>query len=282
MTDQRQRNAAAAFKALHAAPGGFVMPNAWDAGSAIILAQAGFKAIATTSAGVAFSLGKPDYAVPDSRLAVGRDEMFDRIRQITDLVDGPVNGDLEAGYGDAPETVAETIRLAIGAGLAGGNIEDARPQSAGLYDEDLAVARIAAARGAIGDNPFVLTARTDVLLLPDGDLATCVRRANRYVEAGADCVFAPGARDLETIATLAREIHGPLNIVMGLGSGPSDANAILAVGVQRISLGGTFARAALAFIRRGAEELRDHGTIGFAAGQIPQGELNALFGAARA
>lgn len=282
MTDPRQRNAAAAFKALHAAPGGFVMPNAWDAGSAIILAQAGFKAIATTSAGVAFSLGKPDYAVPDSRLAVGRDEMFDRIRQITDLVDGPVNGDLEAGYGDAPETVAETIRLAIGAGLAGGNIEDAKPQAAGLYDEDLAVARIAAARKAIGDNPFVLTARTDVLLLPNGDLGTCIRRANRYLAAGADCVFTPGARDLEAIATLAREIQGPLNIVMGLGAGPSDATAILAAGAQRISLGGTFARAALAFIRRGAEELRDHGTIGFAAGQIPQGELNALFGAARA
>ncbi|WP_332764910.1 isocitrate lyase/PEP mutase family protein [Phenylobacterium sp.] len=282
MADDRQRTTAAAFKALHAAPGGFVMPNAWDAGSAFILAQAGFKAIATTSAGVAFSLGRPDYAVPDSRLAVGREEMFDRIRQITDLVDGPVNGDLEAGYGDAPETVAETIRLAIGAGLAGGNIEDAKPRSAGLYEEDLAVERIATAREAIGDNPFVLTARTDVFLLPDGDLGACVRRANRYLEAGADCVFTPGARDLETIATLAREIHGPLNIVMGLGAAPSDATAILAAGVQRISLGGTFARAALAFIRRGAEELRDRGTIDFAAGQIPQGELNALFGAARA
>lgn len=282
MTAPRQRRHAAHFKALHAAPGGFVMPNAWDAGSALILAQAGFKAIATTSAGVAFSLGKPDYSVPDGRRAVGRGEMFDRIRQITAVVDGPVNGDLEAGYGDGPEAVAETVRLAIAAGLAGGNIEDAIPQSGGLFEEDLAVVRIAAAREAIGDNPFVLTARTDVFLLPDGDLADCVRRANRYIEAGADCVFAPGARDLETIAALAREIHGPLNIVMGLGAGPSDANAILAAGAQRISLGGTFARAALGFIRRGAEELRDRGTIGFAAGQIPQGELNALFGAARA
>ncbi len=281
MTDPRQRANAAAFKALHSAPGGFVMPNAWDAGSALVLAQAGFKAIATTSAGVAFSLGKPDYAVPDSRRAVGRDEMFERIRQITKLVDGPVNGDLEAGYGDAPYAVAETLRLAIGAGLAGGNIEDARPRSEGLYDEDLAVTRIVAAREAIQDNPFVLTARTDVLLTPGGDFATCVRRANRYLEAGADCVFTPGAPDLATVAALAREIHGPLNIVMGLGAGPAGAKAILGAGVQRISLGGTFARAALGFIRRGAEELRDRGTISFADGQVPQGELNALFGAAR-
>lgn len=283
MTDDRQRNAATAFKALHTAARGFVMPNAWDAGSAIVLAQAGFPAIATTSAGVAFSLGKPDYSVADDRLAVSRGEMLDRIAQITQVVAGPVNGDLEAGYGDTPDSVAETVRLGIGAGLAGGNIEDADPLAGGLYDEDRAVERIVAAREAIDalDNPFVLTARTDVFQTPGGDLATCVRRANRFLEAGADCVFTPGAPDMASVAALVREIDGPLNLVMGLGAVPSDATALLDAGVQRISLGGTFARAALAFLRRGAEELRDHGTIGFAAGQTPQGELNALFSALR-
>src|SRR5262245_51649440 len=123
----------AAFRALHTAPKGFVMPNAWDAGSAIVLAGEGFKAIATTSAGIAFSLGKPDYGVGDPRFAVTREEMFGRIREITAAARVPVNGDLEAGYGDSPEAVAETIRLAVAAGLAGGNIEDKQPQGR-LYE----------------------------------------------------------------------------------------------------------------------------------------------------
>lgn len=272
----RQQTLAHAFKALHARPGGFVMPNAWDAGGAVVLAETGFEAIATTSAGIAFSLGKPDY-MADSALAVTREEMFVRMGEIVRAVSIPVNGDLEAGYGDSPEAVAETVRMAVEIGLAGGNIEDADAQAGGLYGEDLAVDRIAGARTAVGDAPFVLTARTDVFLTPGGDLATCIRRANRFLAAGADCVFTPGAPDLATVATLAREIEGPVNIVMGLGAVPSDANALRAAGAQRISLGGTFARATLAFIRKGAEELRDHGTIGFAAGQTPQGELNALF-----
>lgn len=280
MPDARQQALAAAFKALHARPAGFVMPNAWDAGSAIVLAQAGFEAIATTSAGIAFSLGKPDYGVADRRLAVTREEMFERMMQIVQAVPVPVNGDLESGYGDSPDEVAETVRMAIGIGLAGGNIEDADPEG-GLFSEDAAAERIAAARAVIGDNPFVLNARTDAFQGADG-LAAAIRRANRYLEVGADCVFTPGAPDLTTIEILAREIHGPLNVVMGLGAVPADAKALLAAGVQRISLGGTFARAALGFIRQGAEELRDHGTIGFAAGQTAQGELNALFAAARA
>ena len=275
----RQQALARAFKALHTRPGGFVMPNAWDAGSAVILAQAGFEAIATTSAGIAFSLGKPDYSVADRRLAVTREEMFERMGQIVEAVSIPVNGDLEAGYGDTPDKVAETVRMAIGIGLAGGNIEDADP-AGGLFAEEAAAERIAAARAAIGDNPFVLNARTDAFQSADG-LAGAIRRANRYLAAGADCVFTPGAPDLETISTLVREIDGPLNVVMGLGAVPGDAKALLGVGVRRVSLGGTFARAALAFVRRGAEELRDHGTIGFAAGQTAQGELNALFAAAR-
>lgn len=273
----------AAFAALHRAPTGFVMPNAWDAGSALVLAAAGFPALATTSAGIAFSRGLQDYAVSDPRLGVSREEMFARMREIADAVPVPVNGDLEAGYGDSPEEVAATVRLAIEVGLAGGNIEDKQP-GAGFYDESLAVERIAAARAAIDAcrSAFVLTARTDALqgAAPEA-LAAAIRRANRYREAGADCLFAPGPSDVATVQVLVKEIAGPLNVVMGLGTAKGNARDLLAVGVQRISLGGSIARAALGFVRRCAEELRDVGTIGFAAGQIAQGELNALFAEAR-
>ena len=268
-----------AFVALHKAAGGFVLPNAWDAGSAIVLAAEGFPAIATTSAGIAFSLGKQDYQVSDPRLAVSRDEMFARMGEIVRAVDVPVNGDLEAGWGDAPADVAETVGMAIDIGLAGGNIEDKAP-GGGLYDEALAVERIAAGAEAIrrGGGAFVLNARTDALLTegPDG-FADCVRRANLFLQAGAGCVFAPGARDLETIRRLAAEIEGPLNIVVGLGRAPTDIAAILAAGVQRVSLGGTIARSALGFVQRCARELRDHASIGFADDQLGGGELNDLF-----
>jgi len=278
-TDSR----AAAFAALHRGRPGFVMPNAWDAGSALVLADAGFSAIATTSAGIAFSLGKQDYQVSDARLAVLREEMFERMRQIAGAVALPVNGDLEAGFGDAPEQVAETVKLAIEAGLAGGNVEDKRPGGS-LYDEDLAVERIAAARAAIdaAGSAFVLTARTDAFQsrAPDA-LADVIRRANRFREAGADCLFAPGPSDLESVRTLVREIAGPLNVVMGLGSAEGNARALLGAGVQRISLGGSIARSALGFVRRCARELRDAGSITFAAEQIPQPELNALFARSR-
>jgi len=271
------------FAALHRARPGFVMPNAWDAGSALVLAAAGFPAIATTSAGIAFSLGKPDYAVREPHLRVTREEMFLRMREIVDAVSLPVNGDLEAGFGDAPEDVAATVRLAIEAGLAGGNIEDKQP-GAGLYDEALAVERIVAARAAIdaSGSAFVLTARTDALQAATPEaLAATIRRANRFREAGADCLFTPGVNDVATIRVLVREIAGPLNVVMGLGTSEGNAQEFLAAGVQRISLGGSIARSALGFVRRCAEELYSRGTIGFAAGQIPHGELNALFAGAR-
>lgn len=275
---------ASAFSALHRSRPGFVMPNAWDAGSAIVLADAGFPAIATTSAGIAFSLGKQDYQVSDVRLAVSREEMLERMGQIARAVALPVNGDLEAGFGDQPEQVACTVRLAIDAGLAGGNIEDKRPRGS-LYDESLAVERIAAARAAIdaSGSAFVLTARTDAFQtdLPN-PLALAIARANRFREAGADCLFAPGATDLETVRMLVREIAGPLNVVMGLGTSEGNARALLAAGVQRISLGGSIARSALGFVRRCAQELRDAGSVGFATLQIPQPQLNGLFSHARA
>jgi 2-methylisocitrate lyase-like PEP mutase family enzyme len=267
-----------AFRALHSAKPGFIMPNAWDAGSAIVLAAAGFPAIATTSAGIAFSLGRQDYS-DNANLAVSREEMFVRIGEIARAVDAPVNGDLEAGYGERPEDVAATIRLAIECGLAGGNIEDKKPHEASLYEEALAVERIVAAREAIDamKSAFVLTARTDAIVWSEEGLAAAIRRSNRFREAGADCLFTPGVSDMASIALLVREIDGPLNMVMGLGDAAGDARAWLAAGVQRISLGGSIARAALGFVRRAAEELRDKGTITFAEGQLSHTELNHLF-----
>ena len=279
----RRDEMAKRFKALHATSGGFVMPNAWDAGSAVVLTRAGFPAIATTSAGIAFSLGKPDYDVRDPKLAVTRTEMFDRMREIVEASDVPVNGDLEAGYGDTPEAVAETIRMAIEIGLAGGNIED-KKAGEGLYDEGLAAERIRAARAAIDElgSDFVLCARTDAFQAFGADgMSVAIRRSNLYRAAGADVSYPPGVADVSKITTLVREIDGPVNIVIGLGAARMSVCELLDAGVQRISLGGSIARAALGFVARSAQELREQGTIGFAAGQTAQGDLNAMFAAAR-
>lgn len=278
MTDQL--HATTRFKSLHTAPRGFIMPNAWDAGSAKLLAAEGFRAIGTTSAGIAFSLGKQDYNVSDPALGVSRAEMFTRMREIADAVSIPVNGDLEAGFGDEPQAVADTVAMAIDAGLAGGNIEDKIPFTKALYDEELAAARIAAARRTIAAHQcdFVLTARTDAAQThPDDALAAIIRRANLYLAAGADCVFAPGIHDMPSLEILLREIKGPLNVVVGLGSSEGNAHQMIAVGVQRISVGGAIARSALGFIRQCARELRDEGTFSFTKGEIPAREINALF-----
>lgn len=253
----------------------FVMPNAWDAGSAVILAEAGFPALATTSAGIAFSLGKGDHTLPDGAPVVARDEMFERIRQITAVSPVPVNGDLEDGYGREPERVAETIRLSHDAGLAGGNIEDFDGRA--LYDTVLAVERITAAREAAGAE-FVLTARTDGQLITEPvSLASSIDRANRFRAAGADCLYVPGVNELATIRTLVQELDGPLNVVMGLGSATLTVADLRDAGVTRISLGGSIARSALAYLHRCAQELLDDGTTTFAADQLPQGTLNELF-----
>jgi 2-methylisocitrate lyase-like PEP mutase family enzyme len=272
-----------AFLGLHRANRGFIMPNAWDPGSAIVLASQGFQAIGTSSAGIAFSLGRPDYNVRDSRFAVGRDEMLAAIRKIADAVALPVNADLEAGYADAPEGVAETVRLAIDAGAAGGNIEDTDAARGTLFDEDLAVERIAAARAAIdaAGGGFVLNARTDAFLLFGAEaMDVAVRRANRFIAAGADCVFTPGVTDLSRVRTLAREVAGPLNIVIGLNESAASAFSLIEAGARRISTGGSIARSVLALVQRSAAELREHGTVSYAASQIPQRELNTLFEAA--
>jgi 2-methylisocitrate lyase-like PEP mutase family enzyme len=236
------------FRELH--NGFFVMPNAWDAGSAVVLADAGFPAIATTSAGIAFSLGKGDHTLPDGAPAVSREDMFARVQEITAASAVPVNGDLEDGYGSAPDKVAETITLAREAGLAGGNIEDYDGRE--LYDVELSVERIVAAREAAGPD-FVLTARTDgQLLRTPTSLADSIDRANRFREAGADCLYVPGVNDLTAIRTLVQEVDGALNVVLGLGTSGLTVGDLQEAGVTRISLGGSVARAALGLVRRAA------------------------------
>lgn len=273
MSDKVER--ARYFVELHRS-GCFLLPNAWDAGSARILVAAGFPALATTSAGIAFALGRPDHgdAGPDR---VERATMIERIRAIVEAVEVPVSADLENGYGAAPETVAETVALAVAAGAAGGNIEDYAGAGA-LYDAGLAVERIAAARAALDTNgaPFVLVGRTDGLLT-GASIEDCVRRANAYLAAGADCAFVPGAADADTIEVLAREIDGPLNVVMGLTGGELSMDDLAALGVRRVTVGGSIARAMYRHLRDAAAELAERGTFSYAAEQLSHNELNDLF-----
>ncbi|MEV5844916.1 isocitrate lyase/phosphoenolpyruvate mutase family protein [Streptomyces sp. NPDC051985] len=275
--DTERRELAARFVELHR-EGCFLLPNAWDAGSARILESAGFPAVATTSAGVAFSLGRPDHDYGGDR--VDRDTMVGRVGEIVAGVRIPVSADLEDGFGEAPETVAETLALTLGAGAAGGNIEDfTGERSRPLYDPELSADRIRAARQVVdaAGEPFVLVGRTDVLLT-GGPLAEAVRRANAYLAAGADCAFVPGAADAETIGTLVKEIDGPLNVVMGLTGAALSLADLRELGVRRVTVGGSIARAMYAQLLGAARELADRGTFSYAENQISQTDLNELFG----
>jgi 2-methylisocitrate lyase-like PEP mutase family enzyme len=266
------------FAALHR-DGCFLLPNAWDVGSARLLATAGFPAVATTSAGVAFSLGRPDHPADGPAGRVERDVMMRRVADIAGAVAVPVSADLEEGYGAAPETVAETITMAIAAGVVGGNIEDytADPDQP-LVDVGLGVERIRAARAAVDADggPFVLVGRTDAALV-GGTLDECVGRANAYLAAGADCAFVPGFSDAASIATLVRELDGPLNVVMGLSGSAMTLDQLRDLGVRRVTVGGSIARAMYGHLLRAAREMAERGTFGYAADQISQADLNDLF-----
>lgn len=258
---------AADFLALHGGPG-FVLPNAWDAGSARILEQLGFSAIATTSAGIAWSRG-----IPDGQ-QLQRETMLEHVGWIVAAVGVPVTADLESGYDD----VSMTIRLAVEAGAVGGNLED---QVGGvLFGIDEATERIAAARAAAPAGTFVLNARTDTYFgaATGGVFDETVERAARYVEAGADCVFVPGVVEEDEIRRLAEAIPAPLNIVAGLAS-VTDAPTLFSLGVRRVSLGGSLARGAYSFLERAGRELLDSGTLGFLDGAIGYADLQRRFGA---
>jgi 2-methylisocitrate lyase-like PEP mutase family enzyme len=270
VTRRPSTDKAAALLALHAGPG-FVLPNAWDAGSARILEQVGFPAIATTSAGVAWSCGVPDGG------ALDRDSMLEHVGRIVAAVDVPVTADLEAGYGDTADDVGSTVTLAVALGVVGANLEDAG--RGGLFGIDEAVDRITAARAAAPRGTFVLNARTDTYFAGTaGDaFAETVERAVRYLEVGADCVFVPGVVEEDTIRRLAAAIPGPLNVVAGLAN-TIDAPTLFSLGVKRVSLGGSLARASFSMVERAGRELLDSGTLGFLDGAIGYADLQRRFG----
>lgn len=273
-TDPRpSSDKAAALLALHHGPG-FVLPNAWDAGSARILEQVGFPAIATTSAGIAWSCGVPDGE------ALDLDTMLEQVGRIVAAVGVPVTADLEAGYGDTADDVGRTVARAARLGVVGANLEDAGRD--GLFGIDEAADRIAAARSAAPRGTFVLNARTDTYFGgATGDVfAETVERAQRYVDAGADCIFVPGVVEEDTIRRLAAAIPAPLNVVAGLAS-TTDAPTLFSLGVTRVSVGGSLARAALSLVERAGRELLESGTLGFLDGVIGYADLQERFGRAQ-
>lgn len=260
------------FKALHQGPGAFVMPNPWDAGSAILLESLGFKALATTSAGYAFSKGKRDSAA-----ALSRDELLGNAAEIVNATALPVSADLENGFGRAPQSCADTIRLAASIGLSGGSIEDASGDASDpIYDFTLAVERVQAAAEAASGQPFLLTARAENHLWGRPDLDDTIRRLQAFAQAGADVLYAPGLPDIAAIRTVCASVDKPVNVVMGLG-GPIYSTAELAeAGVRRISVGGSFARAAWGGLLRAAQEVSAQGTFTYARDAMPDGEIVAL------
>jgi 2-methylisocitrate lyase-like PEP mutase family enzyme len=246
---------AAEFLALHEPGRPLLQPNAFDAGSARLLAALGFRAIATTSSGFAATLGRSDGAVT-------RDEAVAHCRALTGAVDVPVAADTENCYADDPAGVAETVRLAAGTGLAGCSVEDWARDAGQIYDRGLAVERVAAAVEAAREGGVVLTARAESLL-HGGELAEAIARVQAFQEAGADVLFVPGLRRAEDIRAVVSSVDKPVNVLVVAGS-PS-VPELAEMGVARISVGGSFAWAAYAAVIDAASELRDHGTYGYGA-----------------
>ena len=272
-----QIDKAKAFRALHERPGAFVIPNPFDVGTARILAGLGFEALATTSAGCAFGLGRPDGAIT-------RDEAMAHARSIVEATPLPVSADLENGYEDAPEGVAHTIRLAAAAGLVGCSIEDAtgRPEKP-IYDLPDATRRIAAAVEAAGrlGFPFTLTARAENFLHGRPDLDDTIRRLQAFEAAGADVLYAPGLREAGAIRTVCAALSKPVNVIMGLAGAAFSVEQLAALGVRRISLGSALARAALGEFLRAAEEIAQRGTFTFAERAATFKEIERFMAARR-
>jgi 2-methylisocitrate lyase-like PEP mutase family enzyme len=261
------------FRAMHESSC-FLLPNPWDVGSARYLQRLGFKALATTSAGFAFSQGRPDNAVP-------RDMMLAHIRAIVEATDVPVNADFEGGYAHDPEGVAESVRMCVATGVAGLSIEDSTgDKEKPLYDLDHAVARIRAARAAIDDTggEVVLTGRAEGFLVGRPDLDATIRRLKAYAEAGADCLYAPGIRAREPIAAVIKAVAPkPANVLMGAPSELTVAE-LTALGARRVSVGGALARAAWGGFIRAARALAETGRFDAFAEAAPHAELNLFFG----
>ncbi len=269
MTAMTQAEKGVAFRRLHERNAAFIIPNPWDIGSARILAHLGFEALATTSMGYAFSRGQRD-------TTIGRDEMLAHVAEIVEATPLPVSADLENGYGDAPETVAETIRLAGAAGLVGGSIEDATGQpDAPVYEFDAAVERVRAAVAAARSLPFpfTLTTRAENYLHGRRDLEDTIKRLQAYEAAGADVLYAPGLITKDDIAAVVTSLSRPVNALMGLQGVLLSAAQLSAIGVRRISVGSALYRAAMGGFLRAAYEMRNDGTFGFASDAAKSGDI---------
>lgn len=262
------------FQALHSRGQPLLLPNPWDAGSAKILTSMGFEALATTSAGLAFSLGRRD-----SEGTLSRGEILANAQSIVEATHLPVSADLENGFGDSPEEVSKTIRMAAEVGLVGGSIEDAtgNPQ-APIYEFNHALERVIAGIEAARSLslPFVFVARAENFSAGILDLDDTIRRLIAFEQAGADVLFAPGLPNLNAIQLVCEALQKPVNVVMGLAGSTFTVDELAEVGVRRISLGSSFARAALGEFIRAAEEVRTMGTFNFVSNAISFREANSL------
>ena len=271
-----QAEKAKRFRELHTGPGAFIIPNPWDAGTARMLAALGFQALATTSAGYAFSLGRRDGAV-------GRDAMLAHCRTIVAASELPVSADLENCFGDRPEVVAETIRLAAATGLVGCSVEDASGDPARpIYDHALAVERVAAAVAAARalPFPFTLTARAENFLHGRPDLDDTIRRLEAFAAAGADVLYAPVLPSREAIkAVCAAVAPKPVNVLTAGVAATLSLAELAALGARRISVGGALCRAALGAFLRAAREMKERGSFAFIAEAAPMAEITGFMAA---
>ena len=268
-----QAEKAATFEALHKRDGTFIIPNPWDVGSARLLANLGFEALATSSAGYAFSIGKADNAV-------GREGTLAHAKAVDAASDLPLSIDLENGFGDAPGFVAETIRLAAATGAVGGSIEDATGRADDpIYERALAIARIRAASEVVRTLPFpfMLTARAENYLVGKPDLNDTIQRLQAYQEAGADVLYAPGLASKNDIASVVSSVDRPVNVLMGLQGVKITVAELSAIGVRRVSVGSGLARCALGAFLRAAREMREHGTFSFAEEAESYRTINSIF-----
>lgn len=267
---------AEAFKALHERPGAFIIPNPWDAGSAKMLASLGFEALATTSAGLAFSLGQPD-----AEGALNREQTLDNALSIVNASALPVAADLENGFSDEPAGCAETILEAARIGLVGGSIEDATGRAEEpIYSFHRAVERVEAAVAAARslDFPFMLCARAENLLHGSADLDDIIARLQAFSEAGADVLYAPGLRSAEDIRRVVQALAPkPVNVLMGLSGMNLTFADVEALGVKRVSVGSSLARAAYGAFYQAAKDIRGEGRFDYAGQALPFDQLNQLF-----
>lgn len=261
------------FRALHQGDGAFIIPNPWDVGTARLLAHMGFKALASTSMGYAFSVGKCDNTV-------GREQIIAHISRIAAATDLPVSADLENGFGDAPESAAETIRLAAAAGVVGGSIEDASGRSEDpIYEREHAAERIRAAAEAARSfpYPFTLTGRAENYLHGRPDLKDTISRLQAYQEAGADVLYAPGLATRDDIAAVTSSVDRPVNVLMGLQGVVLSLAELSPLGVKRVSVGSSLCRAALGAFLRAAREIGEYGTFTYANEAASSREIAEIF-----